>query len=196
MDSQAPTESAPSRSKVLLEEIRVALERTRSSFVSSGLLAVLVLSGFYLQEASAAEQAKPDPAIEKRIQELIPSLEGYIATGMKAFDVPGLAIGIVAGDKLIYAKGFGGRRKGGGELVDARTVFQIGSTTKAFLAASMAITARFIGTIGLSTSIPIFSSRMPGSRASFESSICSRSARDCPRTPMTRWACSASTRSR
>ena len=59
---------------------------------------------------------------------------------MKAFDVPGLAIGIVAGDKLIYAKGFGGRRKGGGELVDARTVFQIGSTTKAFLAASMAIT--------------------------------------------------------
>jgi CubicO group peptidase (beta-lactamase class C family) len=40
----------------------------------------------------------------------------------------------------IYAKGFGGRRKGGGELVDARTVFQIGSTTKAFLAASMAIT--------------------------------------------------------
>jgi hypothetical protein len=66
MNSQIPTESAPSRSKVLLEEICVALERTRSSFLSSGLLAVLVvLSGFYLQEASAAEQAKPDPAIEK-----------------------------------------------------------------------------------------------------------------------------------
>jgi hypothetical protein len=108
-NSQAPTPR--SWSKVLLEEIRVALERTRSSFVSSSLSAVLVvLSGFYLQEASAAEKAKPDPAIEKQIQELIPSLEGYIATGMKAFDVPGLAIGIVAGDKLIYAKGFGGRR--------------------------------------------------------------------------------------
>ena len=41
---------------------------------------------------------------------------------MKAFDVPGPG-------------------KGGGELVDARTIsFQIGSTTKAFLAASMAIT--------------------------------------------------------
>ena len=99
-NSQTPAKSAPSRSKVLLEEIRVALERTRSSVVSGGLWAVLVvLSGFYLQEASAAEQAK-DPAIEKRIQELIPSLEGYIATGMKAFDVPGLAISIVAGDKL------------------------------------------------------------------------------------------------
>ena len=31
--------------------------------------------------------------------------------------MPGLAIGIVGGDKLIYAKGFGERRKGGGELV-------------------------------------------------------------------------------
>ena len=29
---------------------------------------------------------------------------------MKSFDVPGLAIGIVAGDKLVYAKGFGALR--------------------------------------------------------------------------------------
>ena len=57
---------------------------------------------------------------------------------MKAFDVPGLAIGIVAGDKLIYAKGFGVRRKGGAP-VDTQTIFQIGSATKAFLSATMAI---------------------------------------------------------
>ncbi len=200
MNSQIPTGSAPSRSKVLLEEIRVALERTRSSFVSKSLLAVLVvLSGFYLQEASAAEQAKPDPAIEKRIQELIPSLEGYIATGMKAFDVPGLAIGIVAGDKLVYAKGFGGRRKGGGELVDARTVFQIGSTTKAFLAASMAITIDHRKVHWDDRVIdldPDFQLKDAWVTREFESPICSRSARDFPRTPMTRWVCSASTRSR
>jgi len=96
--------------------------------------------GFLATGGFCGGTSQAGPCIEKRIQELIPSLEGYIATGMKAFDVPGLAIGIVAGDKLVYAKGFGGRRKGGGELVDARTVFQIGSTTKAFLAASMAIT--------------------------------------------------------
>jgi CubicO group peptidase (beta-lactamase class C family) len=57
---------------------------------------------------------------------------------MKGFDVPGLAIGIVTGDKLIYAKGFGVRSKGGAP-VDTQTIFQIGSTTKAFLAATMAI---------------------------------------------------------
>ena len=52
--------------------------------------------------------------------------------------MPGLAIGIVAGDKLIYAKGFGVRGEGGAP-VDTRTIFQIGSTTKAFLSATMAI---------------------------------------------------------
>jgi CubicO group peptidase (beta-lactamase class C family) len=57
---------------------------------------------------------------------------------MKSFDVPGLATGIVAGDKLIYAKGFGVRAKGGAP-VDTQTLFHIGSTTKAFLSTTMAI---------------------------------------------------------
>jgi len=74
----------------------------------------------------------------EKIQALVPELEAYIATGMKDFDNPGLAIGIVHGDKLAYAKGFGVRKKGG-EPVDTQTVFQIGSTTKAFLATTMAI---------------------------------------------------------
>jgi CubicO group peptidase (beta-lactamase class C family) len=58
---------------------------------------------------------------------------------MKGYDVPGLAIGIVAGDHLIYAKGFGVRSKAGRAPIDARTVFQIGSVTKGFLATTMAI---------------------------------------------------------
>jgi CubicO group peptidase (beta-lactamase class C family) len=53
--------------------------------------------------------------------------------------VPGLAIGIVAGDRLVYAKGFGVRSKSSRLPVDTRTIFQIGSTTKAFLAATEAI---------------------------------------------------------
>jgi CubicO group peptidase (beta-lactamase class C family) len=70
---------------------------------------------------------------------MIPDIEAYIASGMKGFDVPGVAIGIVAGDGLVYAKGFGVRSKSGGVPVDTRTIFQIGSNTKEFLAATMAI---------------------------------------------------------
>ena len=89
--------------------------------------------------ALAAEQSKTGAPIEDRVQTLIPEFEAYIASGMKAFDVPGLAIGIVVGDKLVYAKGFGVRSKTSSVPVDTRTIFQIGSTTKAFLATTLAI---------------------------------------------------------
>jgi CubicO group peptidase (beta-lactamase class C family) len=70
---------------------------------------------------------------------LVPSLEAYIRQGMQTFDCPGLAIGIVADDRLVYGKGFGVRNKSAALPVDPRTLFQIGSTTKAFLAATIAL---------------------------------------------------------
>jgi CubicO group peptidase (beta-lactamase class C family) len=89
--------------------------------------------------ASALEPPPPARAIETRVQASVPDIEAYITKGMKAFDSPGLAIGIVANDRLVYGKGFGLRSKAGGAAIDTRTVFQIGSTTKAFLAATMAL---------------------------------------------------------
>jgi CubicO group peptidase (beta-lactamase class C family) len=88
----------------------------------------------------AAVHAQPvttNPVMDARIQALVPDLEAYTSNAMKAYGVPGLAIGVVAGDRLVYAKGFGVRSKGA--PVDARTVFQVGSTTKAFLAATIGI---------------------------------------------------------
>src|SRR5688572_5651531 len=63
--------------------------------------------------AAGHPSAHADEAMEGRIREFVPALEEYIQNGMKAFDNPGLAIGIVTGDKLVYAKGFGVRSKGG-----------------------------------------------------------------------------------
>src|SRR5262249_37833336 len=59
------------------------------------------------EAALTAEPTKPDQALEARIQAVIPDVERYISSGMKAFDVPGLGIGIIANDKLVYGKGFG-----------------------------------------------------------------------------------------
>jgi CubicO group peptidase (beta-lactamase class C family) len=107
------------------------------------LLLLVMIAGLFSaslpDRAQGLEPAQTEPTMEERIKALIPDLETYIARGMKAFDVPGLAIGIVAGNKLIYAKGFGVRSKKGGAPVDTRTLFQIGSTTKAFLATTLAI---------------------------------------------------------
>lgn len=100
-----------------------------ASFMRAGLVATSLIV--------AAVPASAQTMTEK-INALIPELEVLIAIGMKDFDNPGLAIGIVSGDKLVFSKGFGTRSKGGAP-VDTRTVFQIGSTSKAFLATTMAI---------------------------------------------------------
>lgn len=94
-------------------------------------------AGFAAFAASASAQ---EQSMEERVRGLVPVLESYVQQGMAAFDNPGMAVGIVSGDRLIYSKGFGVRSKGG-EPVDTNTVFQIGSTTKAFLATTMAIAA-------------------------------------------------------
>jgi CubicO group peptidase (beta-lactamase class C family) len=103
------------------------------------LLAAVLASVNLATMARAVELSQSGPYFETHIQALIPDIENYIAGGIRVFDSPGLAIGIVANDRLVYAKGFGVRSKSGGVPVDTRTVFQIGSTTKSFLATTLAI---------------------------------------------------------
>src|SRR4030042_5872639 len=59
-------------------------------------------------------------------------IEGYIERGMKDWNVPGLAIGVVRDGQVILEKGYGVREIGKDEPVDKNTVFAIGSTSKAF----------------------------------------------------------------
>jgi CubicO group peptidase (beta-lactamase class C family) len=130
--SRVPPQSAAEISRPEVYRLVLVL------FLSS-LIIVVALTLNLPNTAKAAEPSTTKATIEGRVQELIPDIEAYITSGMKGFDIPGLAIGIVANNRLIYAKGFGVRSKSNGLPVDTRTVFQIGSTTKAFLTATMAI---------------------------------------------------------
>ncbi len=106
----------------------------RAAIVALWLTAFFFCDALLPSAGFAAEQ----PGAES-IAAFVPSLESYVIQAMKTFDSPGLAIGIVANDRLVYSKGFGVRSKSGAAPVDTRTLFQIGSTTKAFLAASIAL---------------------------------------------------------
>ncbi len=60
----------------------------------------------------------------------------------KEVGVPGMAIAIVENGKVTLAKGYGVKRLGSQDLVDADTIFPTGSTGKAFTVADLAILAR------------------------------------------------------
>jgi CubicO group peptidase (beta-lactamase class C family) len=76
--------------------------------------------------------ASISPIAESRIDDTV-------TRAMAAFQTAGVAVGIVKDGKVVMAKGYGVREVGKPALVDAETVFQIGSTTKAFTAAALAI---------------------------------------------------------
>jgi len=99
-----------------------------------------LISALALTLVSVAPHAQPSstPDMKARIDGLVAELERYLQDGMAKWHVPGIAIGLVTGDRLHYARGFG-KRNDKGEPVDTKTVFQGGSITKAFLAATIAI---------------------------------------------------------
>ncbi len=66
-------------------------------------------------------------------------LEADVTRAMKLFDVPGIAIAVVKDGKVIAARGFGVRKLGAPDKVDAKTLFEVASNSKAFTAAALAM---------------------------------------------------------
>ena len=62
-------------------------------------------------------------------------LDSYVEKAMQDWQIPGVAIGIVKDDSLIFAKGYGVRELGKSDNVDEYTLFAVASNSKAFTAA-------------------------------------------------------------
>ena len=63
----------------------------------------------------------------------------YAEKALRDWEVPGMAIAVVKDDKIVFAKGYGVRKIGETTPVDEKTLFAIGSSSKAFTAATIAI---------------------------------------------------------
>ncbi len=66
-------------------------------------------------------------------------LSTYVAATMKTFSVPGLALAIVKDGKIVVDQGYGVRKIGDPTAVDEHTMFGIGSNTKVFTTAALAM---------------------------------------------------------
>jgi len=87
----------------------------------------LILVVIALASLSATVHAAPPAGLERRIERL------RVSVG-----VPGMSVAIVESGKVAFARGFGVRKLGAPERVDADTIFPTGSTGKAFTVAALA----------------------------------------------------------
>lgn len=105
--------------------------RTRMGVEGAALLLMLIAPVLALAgtPAPAAQPVASPPA----------HLDQYVERAMHAFGAPGLSLAIVQNGKTIVAKGYGVRSIATRDPVTPDTIFPIGSETKAFTAAALAI---------------------------------------------------------
>lgn len=85
-------------------------------------LYILILLG-----ACRASQPTPETPLQAR-------LDSAMTRVCQVYDLPGLAVGVIKGDRVVYARGFGLRKLGGQDLVTAESSFHMASVSKPFVA--------------------------------------------------------------
>jgi CubicO group peptidase (beta-lactamase class C family) len=76
-------------------------------------------------------QRRPDPRLA--------ALDRYAEKARAEWGAPAVAVAVVVKDSVVFAKGYGVLEKGKPAKADANTIFAIGSSSKAFTTASMAM---------------------------------------------------------
>ena len=132
-DLDAPTPNAPQPGEPAAGSKRDRIRARRRSIVVAAALAVLVLGTAYLvskpgSTTPASNGSTTGPGFAE--------IESFVLQEMAAQRIPGLALGIVEGDRISYVRGFGtaddNRTK-----VTPQTPFIIGSVSKSFTAVAV-----------------------------------------------------------
>lgn len=102
----------------------------RGAVFAAAVMILGTLMGLTAEASGAAET--PDP------EQVVRELEEYAWTIWDPHSVPGFAYAVVKDGEMVYARGFGDRsQEDSSGPVDAHTLFEIGSCTKAFNAAAL-----------------------------------------------------------
>ncbi len=97
------------------------------------IIAVLLVWFIFIAGVAFAQDEITKPS-DENLKKILADFDQYAAKARADWKIPGMAIGIVQDGKLIFARGFGVKTVGGNDPVTPKTVFQIGSTSKAFTA--------------------------------------------------------------
>lgn len=90
-----------------------------------------ILTSALALAAPGAARALPRSATHgDAVEKHLPALDRIVAEAMRKTGAPGMSVAVVSRDRVVYLKGFGVRRAGDAERVDADTVFALASLSK------------------------------------------------------------------
>jgi CubicO group peptidase (beta-lactamase class C family) len=109
----------------LISWIRLTIQERFVNSVHRLLSTLLIILLPFSVHAGSASEVSPEI-----VSRALPQLEGLALQTLKKTGVPGMAIVVVHKDRVVYLKGFGVRKAGGDDPIDADTVFQLASLSK------------------------------------------------------------------
>ncbi len=103
---------------------------TRRHSLFLRLIGLMAIATIVLAVPARTAAQSPDPAVVKKLG----NFDAWMTKVIKDWNVPGIGVGIVKGDKLVFAKGYGFRDYGQKLPYTPATLQQIASNTKLFTA--------------------------------------------------------------
>lgn len=101
---------------------------------------ILLFTAWLFTACGAADHSPPGaPPIAREGE--VKDLDGYVQKVQRDWKVPGMAVALVSGDRVLMANGYGVLRRDRPERINADTVFQVASITKPFVALLSALLA-------------------------------------------------------
>jgi CubicO group peptidase (beta-lactamase class C family) len=102
----------------------------RAAFAALGALTILCGGFARAQDLPPPPEIAGIPIPDGQIDRALGELDKLASAIMQRSGIPGMAVAVVRDGRAVYAKGFGIRKIGAPETVDADTVFQIASLSK------------------------------------------------------------------
>jgi CubicO group peptidase (beta-lactamase class C family) len=109
-----------------------------SRYAAAALISILLASAPSRAQDAPPPEVSAVPIPDGQIDRAIGELDALAAATMRRSGIPGMAVAVVRDGRAVYAKGFGIRKAGAPETVDADTVFQIASLSKPVTATMVA----------------------------------------------------------
>ena len=111
-------------------------------------LSVVVILSFTFFQSCSTSSFKQNIEANSSVIGLFEKVDSVVVTKMNHYNIPGLSIGLIKNDSIIYTKGYGIRSIKTGNLVTENTIFHTASISKLFTAeATMKLIAQNVITI-------------------------------------------------
>jgi CubicO group peptidase (beta-lactamase class C family) len=101
------------------------------------IFSILVISGFLIFHSCSTKSFEQNIKVNTPVVSFSDKVDSIVINKMNAYNIPGLSIGLVRNDSILYTKGYGIKSIENGDSVTPNSIFHTASISKLFTAVAI-----------------------------------------------------------